>query len=640
MTHANLLANLRVMGKVARVTGEDVFVSWLPLYHDMGLIGAWFGSLYFAFPLVVMSPLTFLARPERWLWAIHRHRGTISAAPNFAYELCLRRIDEHDIEGVDLSSLRLLFNGAEPVSPDTMDAFAARFSRFGFHPEALAPVYGLAESSVGLAFPPPGRGLKVDRIERERFMETGHAEPAAGDDAHALRFVSCGQPLPGHELRVVDALGREVPEREEGRLEFKGPSCTRRYFRNPEKTAALFHGEWLDTGDRAYLADGELYLVGRVKDMVIRGGRHIFPDELEHAVGNVAGVRKGCVAAFGSPDPASGTERLIVLAETREADAAAREQLRAAIATAVFDVLGMPADEIVLAPVRTVLKTSSGKIRRAATRDRYLQGLTTEPQRAVWRQVARLALAAAGPGWRRLWRMIRDLVFALYAWLLVGLLAPIAWALAVLLPRPAWSWAAVRAVARVFLRLCAKSFDGEGLEHLPRTPCVLAINHASYLDGVVIIAALPRPFSFVAKQELRRGFVTRTFLEHIGAQFVERFDPQRGTEDARRLTELVKAGHSLAFFPEGTFTRVPGLRPFRLGAFVAATIANAPVVPVSLRGTRSILRGDEWLARRGAIHVTIGEPLAPEGSDWAAAIRLRDATRQEILRHCGEPDLA
>jgi acyl-CoA synthetase (AMP-forming)/AMP-acid ligase II len=148
-------------GHGSAVNSDDVFVSWLPLYHDMGLIGACLGSLYYASPLVVMSPLSFLARPARWLWAIHRHRGTLSAAPNFAYELCARSIQDHEIEGLDLSSWRMSFNGAEPVSPATLERFIARFSRYGFRPEAMAPVYGLAECSVGLALQPPGRGRSL-----------------------------------------------------------------------------------------------------------------------------------------------------------------------------------------------------------------------------------------------------------------------------------------------------------------------------------------------------------------------------------------------------------------------------------------------------------------------------------------------
>jgi acyl-CoA synthetase (AMP-forming)/AMP-acid ligase II len=177
LSHADLLANIRAMGEAVAVRSDDVFVSWLPLYHDMGLIGAWLGSLYFGVPLVSMSPLAFLARPRRWLEAIHRHRGTLSAAPNFAYELCLKRLHDADLERLDLSCWRRALNGAEPVSADTLHRFAARFARCGLRPEALAPVYGLAEAAVGLTFPPPDRGPVIDCIDRERFATAGGALP-------------------------------------------------------------------------------------------------------------------------------------------------------------------------------------------------------------------------------------------------------------------------------------------------------------------------------------------------------------------------------------------------------------------------------------------------------------------------------
>ena len=645
LTHANLLANIRAMGQAARVTSTDVFVSWLPLYHDMGLIGAWLGSLYSAFPLVVMSPLSFLARPERWLWAIHRHRGTLSASPNFGYELCLRKVTDAALAGLDLSSWRMAFNGAEPVSPETIGHFAQRFSRCGLRPQAIAPVYGLAECSVGLAFPPPARGPIIDRVKRDSFMRTGHAEPASGGEADALRFVACGQPLPGHEIRIVDATGRELGERVEGHLEFKGPSASGGYFRNPEQTRQLFHGEWLDSGDFAYQAGGDIYLTGRSKDVIIRAGRNIYPYELEEAAGNLPGIRKGCVAVFGSPDPASGTERLVIMAETREISPDQMEILRGQINTLALDILGMPADNIVLAPVHSVLKTSSGKIRRAACRELFEKGAM--PTRAVWWQIFRLAWAGILPGLRRGMRVASDVVYAAYAWALFWLLAPLTWLAAALLFRPAWSWAASHVAARLFARLTGTPVVVRGLENLTTAvPCVLVSNHASYLDGIVLVAALPGKlsgpghFSFVAKRELLNSSVARIYLQRIGADFVERFDARRGVEDVKQVALSLQSGRSLVFFPEGTFTRIPGLLPFRMGAFVVAAETGAPVVPVSIRGTRSMLRDGHWFPRRGIITVTIGKPIAPDGKDWAAAIRLRDTARAEILRWCGELDLA
>ncbi|HHM04640.1 MAG TPA: acyl-phosphate glycerol 3-phosphate acyltransferase, partial [Gammaproteobacteria bacterium] len=225
LSHANLLANIRAMGQAVGASPADVFVSWLPLYHDMGLIGAWLGSLYYGMNFVLMSPLAFLSRPLRWLQAIQRHGGTLSAGPNFAYELCLRRISDEELAGLDLRTWRCAFNGAEPISPVTLEAFCERFASCGFRREAMMPVYGLAECAVGLAFPPVNRGPRVDTVQRRPFSRRGRALPAGPEQTGALRFVACGRPLPGHAIRIVDPAGRECPERVEGEVEFKGPSA-------------------------------------------------------------------------------------------------------------------------------------------------------------------------------------------------------------------------------------------------------------------------------------------------------------------------------------------------------------------------------------------------------------------------------
>jgi 1-acyl-sn-glycerol-3-phosphate acyltransferase len=640
LTHANLLANIRAMGEAVQADSTDVFVSWLPLYHDMGLIGAWLGSLYYACQLVLMSPLAFLARPEQWLWTIHRHRGTLSPSPNFGYELCLRKINDRDINGLDLSSWRIAFNGAEPVSPETVQHFSERFSQYGFRPKAMTPVYGLAESSVGLAFPPLGRGPVIDRIQREPLISSGQAVPAQETDTKALRFVACGQPLPGHQIRIVDPTDRELPERQEGRLQFRGPSVTSGYFRNPGETRRLFHGDWLDSGDLAYMAGGDVYLTSRVKDIIIRGGRNIYPYELEEAVGEIPGIRKGCVAVFGSTDPASGTERLVVLAETRETDSETLKQLYTRINRVAVDILAMPPDDVVIAPPHTVLKTSSGKIRRAASRDLYEQGRIGKPQRAVWWQLTRLALGGMLPQLRRARRMATDVFYASYAWTLFGMVAPVTWLLVALLPRSGWRWTVARGSMRLLARLSQTPIVVHGLDNLLKDRnIVLVANHLSYLDGFVLVAALPIEFGFVAKVELTDYFTIRLLLSRMDVEFIERFDIERGVADARRIAQAAARGKSLLFFPEGTFQRMPGLLPFHMGAFVTAAEAGMPVVSVTIRGTRSKLRSGSLLPRRGAVSVTVGKPITPRGSDWSAAIELRDAARADILRHCGEPEL-
>ena len=639
LTHANLLANLRAMGQALQVSSEDVFVSWLPLYHDMGLIGAWLGSLYYAYPLVVMSPLTFLARPERWLWAVHRHRGTLSGGPNFGYELCLRKLDEAALDGLDLSSWRFAFNGAEPVSATTMQEFQQRFARYGLRPQALAPVYGLAEATLGLTFPPQGRGLLVDRIDTQAFSHSGRALPAASSTSDVRLVVACGRPLPGHEVRLVDATGCEVAERQEGRLLFKGPSATSGYFRNPKETHRLFDGEWLDSGDYAYMAQGDVYITGRAKDVIIRGGRQIYPYDLEEAVGAIPSVRKGCVAVFGSPDPRTHSERVVVMAETRGLPPEALAQLRRQINSAAVGVLGAPPDDVVLVPPHTVLKTSSGKIRRAASRELYETGGASATQPAPWQQIARFAWQARLPQLRRAGRVVAEIAYAGYVWLLFWLLAPITWALTAVLPKLSWSWALSHHAARLFLRLSGLPFAAEGLANLPReASCVVVANHASYLDGITLVAALPRHVRFVAKLELQKQFISRVYLQGLGAMFVDRDDAQRGAQDVARVTRSVCDETAMLFFPEGTFRRVPGLLPFHAGAFSAAAQAGVPVVPVTIRGTRSVLRAGQWFPRRVPISVLVSAPIQPDGDDWSASIRLRDAARAEILKRCAEPD--
>jgi acyl carrier protein len=640
LTHANLLANIRAAGAAIEVQGTDVFVSWLPLYHDMGLIGAWLGSLYHGIPLALMSPLAFLARPSRWLWAIHRHRGTLSAAPNFAYDLCARKLQDEELQNLDLSSWRIAFNGSEPVSADSLDAFATRFAPYGLRREALTPVYGLAECSVGLTFTPANRGPLVDAVQRDPFVASGNAVPAAASDERWLRIVSCGRPIAGHQVRIVDTSGREVGDRIEGRLEFKGPSATSGYFRNPGETRKLFHDDWLDSGDFAYVADGEVYITGRVKDVIIRGGRHIFPYELEQAIGNIPGIRKGCVAVFGSPDPVSGTERLIVLAETHEADSHARASLLRQISATAMTVVGVPADDIVLAPVHTVLKTSSGKIRRASSREYYeRRGVRVRPAPA-WLQFVRLGVAALFPELRHRARAIATGLYAGYAWAAFLLVAIPTWALVATAQRAGFARRVCHGAAKVLSRVTGIRIEVIGLANLPRTPHIIASNHGSYIDAVLLGAVLPsdRRYVFVAKREFARQRIARRFLEGIEAVFVERSDVKQGVEDVAAVERAALSGALPLFFPEGTFDRRPGLREFRMGAFLVAARTGLPIVPLGIRGARSILRDGTWFPRWSAAAVTIGEPLAPSGNDWIAAVALRDRVRAEIVRLSGEPE--
>jgi 1-acyl-sn-glycerol-3-phosphate acyltransferase len=451
---------------------------------------------------------------------------------------------------------------------------------------------------------------------------------------------SVGRLLPGTEARIVDpATGELRAEREVGELQLRGTSVTPGYYRNPEATRTLFQGEWVNTGDRAYLSEGQVYITGREKDIIIRGGRNISPYELEEAVGDLPGVRRGCVAVFGSLDPANGTERVVVLAETREPDSSRHGEIRTRINELALGLIGAPVDDIVLAPPHTGPKTSSGKIRRVAAREYYERGPSAVRPQAVWLQLVRLGIAGIAPQLRRAWRVLRDLGFVARAYAVFAPCMLVAF-LAAAFGSPRFAWNTGRAMARAFLWLSGVPVVVHGLENLPATPAVITPNHGSYMDGLVLMSVLKyNRYAYVAKGEFLGNWIMKTFLGGLGAVFVERFDVQKSAEHADELVAAARRGISLILFPEGTFRHHAGLLPFRTGAFQVAAQAGIPAVPVGLRGVRSLLREGTWYLRRATVTVSFGEPVMPDGSDWNAAVRLRDKVRAEILRRCGEPDL-
>jgi fatty-acyl-CoA synthase len=649
LTHANLLANIRAIVEAVAMSRDDVAVSWLPLYHDMGLIGAWFTPLFAGIPLVVMSPIAFLSEPVRWLRAIQRHRGTLSPAPNFAYELCLRKITDKDLEGLDLSSWRAALNGAEPVEPATIARFIERFAPHGFRREAILPVYGLAENCVGLSAPKLGTAYRIDRIERAALESKGRAVPAAAGDSAALEFVGAGHPLPTVECRIVTSDGKDVGERIEGHLWFRGPSATSGYYRNPQATRELIRDDgWHESGDLAYWADGELFITGRAKDLIIKAGRNLYPQEVEQVVGRIAGVRPGCVVAFGAPDQRSGTERFVVTAEIR--NAADSSRISAEISRAVEDTIGVPPDIVELLPPQSIPKTSSGKLRRTETRRLYLAGKLGQRRRPRWMQIASLLLRGAIPrAWslsKRAARKAIDMLYGIYALTVSAMIIAALWA-TVWLTRDAQRAARlIRSASRNLLRgafIPVRIENGSLLDQLPKTgPWILTPNHSSYVDILVAVAVLPSTVRFVVKGDAREMPLLGALARRSGQHFFDRNDPAARVRQAEEVEEALGRGESVVVYPEGTFTPVTGIRPFQLGAFKAAVDRRRPICPVAIRGARQILRDKTYLPKFGRITVSLGpliEPQESAGDGWQEVVRLRDMTREIIARNAAEPML-
>ena len=638
LTHTNLLANIQALQRRLDVHPSDVAVSWLPLYHDMGLIGAWLGTMYVGAPLVLMSPLSFLARPSSWLWALHAHRGTVSPAPNFAYDLCSQRIHDAELEGLDLSSVRMLLNGSEAVRPESLQRFVARFVPYGLSPESLAPVYGLAECAVGLTAPRPGRGPRIDRINRDLFQESGRARPGEAHGDSALQFVSCGCALPEHEIRIVDSAERPVGERHEGQVQFRGPSATRGYYRNADATRELVHENgWLDTGDLGYLADGELFLTGRRKDLIIKGGRNLHPHEAEEIVGQVTSIRNGCVAAFGVTDRSRGTERFVIVAETRLTSSEERERLRSEITERLTTTLGLPPDVVMVTPPGAVLKTSSGKVRRTATRDAYLSGRLSRGRPALIAQWTRVLVAAATARLQRLAGRLVLAAFTGYVLILLLFTGPLLWMVLALGPRGRWVNRLVGRWTRAMLMFTGCRVQVIGLDRLHNLgPAVFVANHASYLDPILMMAILSSDLRFAAKGRLVKYPVLGTAIRKGGHITIEKRDVSEQIEGASAVAAPLHGGESLFVFPEGTFVQAPGLLPFRLGAFRAAVETGRPVVPVAIRGTRNILPANRLLLRPGRISVSIGNPIIPTDDNWQEIVRLRDLAKVAIQKKVDE----
>lgn len=372
LTHANLVANIEALGGPSglAVTEDVSGVSWLPLYHDMGLIGFVFAPVYYGTKgILFISPLIFLKRPSVWLRQVSERKAPITFAPNFAYGLCTTRIKDHEIQGIDLSHVRVAGCGAEPIQYGTLQAFADRFAPYGFKRTAFLPCYGMAEHSLAVTFVKVDEDLKADRVDSEALAR-GEATPSEGPDP--LRVVCCGRPFPEHELRIVGESGEALPERQVGHIELRGPSVMQGYWNDPERTAATLRDGWLQTGDLGYLADGELYVCGRIKDLIIVHGRNYHPQDLEWQASQVEGVRKGNVIAFGVHDPKIGRERVIVAAEVRNPEAG--EELREKIVTKILEALALKVDEVVLLPAGSLPKTSSGKLQRSKAAEMFRGG--------------------------------------------------------------------------------------------------------------------------------------------------------------------------------------------------------------------------------------------------------------------------
>jgi len=388
LSHANVMGQVDILRALMPVReGErPLGVSWLPLYHDMGLIGCLVNAVAYPGPLVLIRPEQFLARPALWLRAISRHRGTLSAAPSFAYALCVRRIREAELDGVDLRSWALALNGAESISAEVARRFVDRFAPFGFDPRALVPAYGLAEASLAVTFAPSRPALRTVPVDARALAAEGLARPGPRS------LVSVGGPVPGAEVEVRDDAGRVVPTGTVGRIHVRGPSVMVGYLAEPEATRAAIVDGWLDTGDLGFVDEDELVVCGRAKDVIIlRGANHV-PQEFEEALDALEGVRAGCAVALGAVPPGAEGEELILLVEL---GTGAPPDLADRVRTRVLERTGIRPHRVELLTPGTLPRTSSGKLRRREALRRWQTGMLTPPGKVHWLGLATALVRSA-----------------------------------------------------------------------------------------------------------------------------------------------------------------------------------------------------------------------------------------------------
>ncbi|MFL6144134.1 MAG: AMP-binding protein [Labedaea sp.] len=364
LSHRGLLAAAGSIGQGGPFRVGDVMLSWLPLHHDMGMVGGTLTPFLLDLSSVLVPPLSFAMQPELWLRLIHRYRATISPAPNFAYRLVASRAAKMDLDGLDLRSWRTAFNGAEVVDASTVRAFQRALARYGFRPEAMRPCYGMAELGLAATFAPEGTLPRIEALSRGEMLEHGRAVAADSEwDAH--EYVSSGREVPGVKIRVVDTEGFDLPDGWAGRVLVASDSMMSGYYGLPERTEEDLRDGWLNTGDLGFIMDGELFVTGREKDLIIIAGRNYQPQPFEIAAGTVPGVRGGGVAAVGLQDAERGTEHLVLVVETNQfGDAGAADALRAGVEQAVSELAGVRPNEVIIVAPGTVPKTPSGKLQR------------------------------------------------------------------------------------------------------------------------------------------------------------------------------------------------------------------------------------------------------------------------------------
>ena len=628
LTHAQWLQQTREDGQALQVGPTDVVLSWLSLVEPMGLLSAWLGSLYHGLTFIWMPPHVFLSDPLQWLRAIHKYRASISFAPNSGYALCVDSIPASSCTGLDLSCWRVALNAGEYIAANTVRQFCDFFKNYGLAPTALRQGYIPAGESMLLTLSASARAPHFERISASVFYNSKRAQRLPADMAGGLLFVAAGKLLPSGELSIRDGEGRLLADRHVGTV----------YYR---RDYSADKADWVNSGDVGYIVDQTLYVVAPDPSKVVKHGSYITEYALRLVIQGISALDGSQHLSFCVTNNVQGKSCwIIILATTKHRNPFFVRRIKSVLMKRLAQCFGVVPDHILLrGEAELEYFGDSREEQIQAAHAAYLSGTLIPAtawyhHRRMFAKVSALLKTAMRPA-RWLFKVVYTVYFAL---IMLVLFLP-TWCIVMSLPKKIGK-VIFKVFCRLVLILAACPVLVSGKKWLKNPGLVLfAPNHTSYLDVLALSSVLPASSCFVGKRELKGVPLLGSIFKKMGHLFVDPTDFTRGEENLAMIVENLNKGYATTVYPEGTFTHADGLRPFKLGAFMAASQAEVPVCPVICKGLRKVLRDREVLLRPGVVRIIAKEWLYPQGSDLTEVIALRDKVHAEIAADCDEPVL-
>ncbi len=539
LTHKNILENIRSILKLFEVTTSDITVSWLPLHHDTDLIVMWLANLYFGSTLVLYSSKNFLSRPESWLWTIHKYRATISAGPNFAYEICINKINDNTLLGLDLSSWRIAGNISEMVCAQTLKRFSEKFSQYGFKSKALTNVYVLSEGAILMCAGSILEDQKIDRIASHEFHQKNIAKPIFEREKKYYEFVSCGSPIDNYQIRIVDEENTCLPERNIGMVHCKVRSMMCEYYRDQAVSEKVFHGGWIDTGDLGYLAEGELYITGRRKDIITKEGKNYYPTEIEDIITMYSDLNFGQVVVFSSVENLSGIKKILAIVESKNNDKNSHKILKKQICQIVVKCLGFSLDDILIVTENVLPKTTNGKLRRYVCGEIYSQKNIRKIKNNIIIKLFNIYVRCFIAKTKKILTLCLRFFYTIYLFLVLISMASLTY-IAIRFFNRDNGEKIIKTASKITLRASFCSIEIDGINHIKsKKNMIFVSNHASYIDVLVLVAFLPGHFCYVAKSELKKSYFLRKILKTLEIVYVDRVDFSKTKFQLKQISKSI-----------------------------------------------------------------------------------------------------